>query len=61
MQIAKRTTIGAILFAIALVGSSWLLRSNPLGDWVNAAIYISLGCFFTYQIVAVLPQVMKLY
>jgi len=57
MQVATRMIVGAILFGVALIGSSWLLWSNPVGAWVDAALYIALGCFFTYHIVAVLPHV----
>ena len=51
MRVATRMIVGATLLAVALIASSWLLKGNPAGDWVDAALYIALGSFFASQIV----------
>ena len=56
MRIAIRLVIGMALFAAALIGSSWGLKGNPAGEWVDAAIYLAMGCFFTSQVILAFPQ-----
>ena len=51
MRFAIRMILGATLLAAALVASSWFLRGNPIGDWVDAALYVALGGFFASQVV----------
>lgn len=57
MKIAVRMVVGATLFAVALLSSSWLLKGHPAGDWVDTALYLGLGCFLAAQTVIALPQV----
>jgi hypothetical protein len=56
MRIAIRLVLGMTLLAAALIGSSWGLKGNPVGDWVDAAIYVAMGCFFTSQVILAFPQ-----
>lgn len=57
MKIAVQMVVGATLFAIALIASSWLLKGHAAGDWVDMALYIGFGCFLTAMTVLALPQV----
>lgn len=57
MQIVVRMLVGSTTFALALIGSSWLLKGNPAGDWVDAVLYIALGCFFVSQTASAFPQI----
>jgi hypothetical protein len=56
MRVAVRLVVGMTLLAVALIGSSWGLKGNPLGDWVDAAIYLAMGCFFVSQVILVFPR-----
>jgi hypothetical protein len=56
VRLAIRLVVGMTLFAAALIGSSWGLKGNPAGDWVDAALYVALGCFFGGQVVLAWPQ-----
>jgi hypothetical protein len=44
------------LLAGALIGSSWGLKGNPLGDWVDAAMYLAMGCFFASEVILAIPR-----
>jgi hypothetical protein len=57
MRAVVRMLVGAVLSAIALIASSWLLEGHPAGEWVDASLYIALGCFLASQTVLSLPQV----
>lgn len=57
MRLGLRMIAGMALFAMALIASSWLLKGNPAGDWVDAAIYIVMGAFFASQVVLTLPNI----
>jgi hypothetical protein len=46
MHESTRVIVGTTLICAALIGSSWGLKGHPAGDWVDAAIYIAMGCFF---------------
>jgi hypothetical protein len=48
--------VGMTPFAAALIGSSWGLKASPAGEWVDAALYLAMGCFFGSQVVLALPQ-----
>jgi uncharacterized membrane protein len=50
MNIALRMIVGALLFATALIASSWLLKGTPTKDWVNAALYIGFACYFVARV-----------
>jgi len=56
MRVAIRLIVGMTLFAIALVGSSWGLKGNPIGDWVDVTIYVAMACFFASQIILAFPR-----
>jgi uncharacterized membrane protein len=49
MRNVVQMIVGATLFALALIASSWLLKDKPAGDWVDAALYIGLVCFLSVQ------------
>ena len=51
MKTALRMMLGAIFFAVALLTSSWLLKGNPAGDWVEAFLYIGFACFLLSQVI----------
>jgi hypothetical protein len=51
MRLAVRLVVGMTLLAVALIGSSWGLKGNSLGDWVDAAIYLAMGYFFASQVI----------
>ena len=38
MRVAIRMIVGAVLFAVAMLLSSWLLKGERAGDWVDAAL-----------------------
>jgi hypothetical protein len=40
----------ALLFAIALIASSFVLRQSATGDWVDAGVYLALGCWFAFEV-----------
>ena len=46
MRDAVRLLVGMTVFAAALITSSWALRGNPIGEWVDAGLYLATGCFF---------------
>jgi len=46
MRDAVRMILGMSVFAAALITSSWALRGNPIGEWVDAGLYLGTGCFF---------------
>jgi hypothetical protein len=50
MKIALPMIVGAVIFAIALLLSSSLLKDHPAGDWIDAALYIGLACFLLSQV-----------
>jgi hypothetical protein len=56
MHIAIRLVVGMTLFAAALIGSSWGLKGNPAGDWVDVTIYLAMMCFFGSQIILAFPR-----
>jgi hypothetical protein len=56
MNQPTRMILAAILFAIALIASSYFLRGQSIGDWVDAAIYIALGGWFTFEVTQGLNQ-----
>ena len=57
MKIVICMLLGAVFFAGALLSSAWFLKNNPLGDWVDAFLYVGLGCFLAIQTFPALPQV----
>ena len=46
MRDSVRMIIGMSVFAAALITSSWMLKGSPIGDWVDAGLYLATGCFF---------------
>jgi hypothetical protein len=39
----------ALVFAILLIASSYFLKGNPVGDWMDSLIYIAGAyCLFHY-------------
>jgi hypothetical protein len=49
MKKTKRPIVIALIFAALLISSAWLFKGNPIGDWVDSAIYITgLYCLFQY-------------
>jgi hypothetical protein len=57
MRATLRFLIGSTLFALALIASSWLLRGNPIGDWVDAGIYLAYIVFFTAHLTINHPHI----
>jgi hypothetical protein len=49
MKVALRMVVCATFFAVALIASSWFLKGNAAGEWVDAALYIGLACFLLSQ------------
>ena len=45
------------VFALGLLGSSYFLKGWPMGQWVDAALYVLLGMFL---LAICLPQSRKL-
>jgi hypothetical protein len=56
MRAALRLVGGMSLLAVALIGSSWALKGDPAGEWVDAALYLAMGGFFISQVTFSLPQ-----
>jgi hypothetical protein len=56
MRVALRMIAGMSLCAAALIASSWLLKGNPAGEWVDAGLYLVTGCFFASQVILAFPQ-----
>jgi hypothetical protein len=49
MKVSFKPVLVALLFAILLIASSYLLKERSLGDWVDATIYMAAVYFlFTY-------------
>ncbi len=46
MRDSVRMIIGMSVFAAALITSSWMFKGSPIGDWVDAGLYLATGCFF---------------
>jgi hypothetical protein len=57
MRIALRMIVGMSLCAAALIASSWFLKGNPAGEWVDAGLYLVTGCFFASQVILAFPEV----
>ena len=55
MHVAIRMIVGAVFFAVALLLSSWLLKGQRAGDWVDAALYIGLAGVLLSQVYFALP------
>ena len=51
-----RMIVGAVLFAVALLASSWFLKGNPAGNWVDVALYIGFAAFMLSYIVFSIQQ-----
>jgi uncharacterized membrane protein len=49
MRYAVRIIVGAVLFGLALLASSYFLKGNAAGDWVDAALYVGLAAFLLSQ------------
>jgi hypothetical protein len=45
-----RMIVAALLFAAALIASSYFLRGWAGGDWVDAAVYLGLGGWLTWEV-----------
>ena len=43
VQPFRRVVVWSLVWALALVGSSFLLRGLAIGDWVDALLYLSAG------------------
>lgn len=39
----------AIAWSGALIGSAFVLKGNPLKDWIQAALYIAAMTFWLFQ------------
>ena len=56
MKISFKPILGALLFAILLITSSYFLKGNPIGDWVDAGIYM-MGGYFAFRYFTTSPKV----
>ena len=45
MKSSFKPILVALLFAILLIASSYLLKGSSIGDWVDAAIYMAAVYF----------------
>jgi hypothetical protein len=48
MKINFKPIFGALLFAILLIASSYFLKGNSIGNWVDAGIYM-LGVYSAFR------------
>jgi hypothetical protein len=39
----------ALAWAIAMIGSAFLLKGNPLKEWIQAALFIAAMTFWVWQ------------
>lgn len=56
MKISFKPMLGALLFAILLIVSSYFLKGNPIGDWVDAGIYM-IGVYSAFRYFTTSPKV----
>ncbi|MCC6678176.1 MAG: hypothetical protein IT436_13630 [Phycisphaerales bacterium] len=50
MSQPARMIFVAVLFASALIASSFLLRKSGAGEWVDAGLYLAAGCWLALQV-----------
>ncbi len=59
MRVAVQMIVGMSVCAVALMMSSWALKDNSAGPWVDAGLYLATGCFFATQIILAFPQIVR--
>ena len=55
MKASFKPILVALLFAVLLIGSSYFLKGKSIGDWVDAAIYIT-AFYFIFIYFAATPK-----
>jgi len=48
MKMKFNTIVIALVFAVLLIASSYFLKGNPAGDWVDSGIYV-VGLYYLFQ------------
>jgi hypothetical protein len=56
MKSSFKPILIALIFAILIISSSYVLKGNPIGDWVDAGIYM-IGAYFFFKYSATSPKV----
>jgi hypothetical protein len=56
MKASFTPIFAALLFAILLILSSYFLKGNSIGDWVDAGIYMA-GIYFVFRYFKTSPKV----
>ena len=56
MKVSFKPIVAALLFAILLISSSYFLKENPVGDWIDAGVYMA-GVYFALRYFTKSPKV----
>ena len=56
MKPSFKPIIGALIFALLIIASSYFLKSRAIGVWVDAGIYM-IGTYFWFRYFTRAPKV----